>query len=181
MTREYLTGDRLPSGRTQSAFVFREHGHEEMDEDAGCALGSREGAYCLLRIRVENASPRQPVPIDRIVGVQMLGSAGRVWNLRMAAGQSRALCKEVMVLLKPTALRSGVPCERPTDLEGISERDMPLQLRIRVRFAHSKRQVDIVKTLRWRAERQARSSLCLQAARCKHKCVSCDQYYGRCA
>ncbi len=122
-------------------------------------FGSKNGEYCLLRIRIENSPGDRQEQIDSIVDVQMLYQSGGTLNLKTAEGQHRPLCKEVVALLEPEALRTRVSSGSPADLEKSCRRGVRFQLHIQVALADSGRQVDIAKTICWRTVSSARPSM----------------------
>ena len=154
LTKSYPSHETLLFGRGKDAFAFR-----DCDGDDGFVFGSKNGEYCLLRIRIENSPDGQKEQIDSIVDVQMLYQSGGTLNLKTAEGQQHPHYKEVVALLEPAALSRRVSSGSPADLEKSCSRDMRFQLHIQVALADSARQVDIAKTICWRTISSARPSM----------------------
>ena len=151
----YPSIDTLLHGKGRNAFTFRD-GHE----DDGFVFGSKEGEYCLLRIRIENSSDAPSALIDGIVDVQMVFQGGRTVNPKMAEKQTQPHLKEVVVLLEPEMLERRVTSGSSIDIAKAVKRDARFQLHVQVTLAdESGTQADIAKIVSWRTVTGTMSSL----------------------
>ena len=154
LTKAFPHPDTLLYGKGKDAFTF-----PDSTLDDGFTFGSVVGEYCLLRIRIEHSQENQCPRIRSISGVQMLYQAGGAVHLRIAEVETGPLCKEVVVVMEPEALRRRVSSGSPSDIEKSAHRGTRFQLHLKVELAGSDRQVDFAKTICWRTISAARSVL----------------------
>ncbi len=171
LTKTYPSPDVLLYGKGKDAFTF-----PDSTLDDGFLFGSVIGEYCLLRIRIESSQENQRLRIGSITGVQMLYQSGGTVHLRIAEVETRPLCKEVVVVMEPEALRRRVSSGSPSDIERSGHRDARFQLHIKVELVDSDRQVDIAKTICWRTISAAKSALLFGAQGICRKHWKCRQY-----
>ena len=153
--RAYPSVDTLVDGKGRKAFTFR-----DCDEDDGFVFGSKEGEYCLLRIRIENTPEAPSALIDSIVDVQMVYQGGTTVNPKMAEKQTaRPHLKEVVVLLEPETLKQRVTSGSSSDMAKAVNRDARFQLHVQVSLAESGKHADIAKIVCWRTVTGKASSL----------------------
>ena len=142
----YPSIDTLLHGKGKNAFTFR-----ESYESDGFVFGSKEGEYCLLRIRIENSPEAPSALIDGIVDVQMVFQGGKTVNPKMAEKQTQPHLKEVIVLLEPKMLERRVTSGSSIDIAKAVKRDARFQLHVQVTLAdESGTQADIAKIVSWR-------------------------------
>ncbi len=154
LSKAYPSHDKLLFGRGKRAFAYDDGG-----EDDEIVFGSKEGEYCLLRIRVENSQAGRPLPLGSIVDVQMLYQSGLTVNLKTAEQKGGPYRREVVVLLEPETLLRRVTSGSPADIGKAVRRDARFQLHIRIALGGTDRVVDISKTLSWRTVLRSKALL----------------------
>ena len=173
LSRTYPSDRKLQFGRGKKAFVFADG-----DGDEGIVFGSKEGEHCLLRVQIESSPAERLLPIEEILGVQMLYPSGVTMDLKMIKRKSSGDRREVVVLLKPQVLVAKVMSGSPENIDPAAKRDARFQLHVHVAVADSDKIVDIAKTVSWRTVSSARRSL-KSAQGAKLEEVKCAPYVLR--